>query len=222
MIYDYATLTGPKSASGSIKNWANSELVDVESVLLEAQATIFSHLRAREMRMTAAIFINAGEMGAPLPENCLVPLSLHLPNGCRITKTITEAELIRMRDRTQDEAARAAVITCPSAWVVFDEHVNVNGRMACPVNLTMFYYGASPYLSTLHPKNFLSTRYPNILRTACLAYVDEFRKDSQGHDTRMARVMSLIRQANVEADESRMGSQDTTYSTYWSGDGYDS
>jgi hypothetical protein len=50
---NYSTLVADKTVAGSIKRWVNYGQIDSETVLTEAQALIYSMLRAREMRQAS-------------------------------------------------------------------------------------------------------------------------------------------------------------------------
>lgn len=195
MAFDYGTLTGPKSTQGSIRSWVNYELIDVEGALLDAQAYIYGALRTREMRSVAPVVLPAGAQDAPLPPGFLEPLKMTDPEGMTVDSK-DEAELLRLRT---DEAY------VPSYYGIWDERFQFDTKAPEDLALQLLHYRRLPYLGRQNQTNFLTTRYPNLLRVACLMHAADGIQDDAEYARWKQRTDELIAKANVEADLAARG-----------------
>jgi len=67
------------------------------------------------------------------------------------------------------------------------------------------YYKSQTLLSANNQSNFLCTRYPQLLRTACVTAAADFMKDDAEYQKGYARLTALIQQINIENDGSMRG-----------------
>ena len=82
---DYNSLIGDKTVPGSIKLWINNALIDVGTILSEAQALIYQHLRVREMIVSDYAFVMAqGDYSKPLPARFLDPIAMQITYSSRV------------------------------------------------------------------------------------------------------------------------------------------
>ena len=82
MAMTYSILVGAKTTSGSIRHWVNNSAVDAETVLLEAQAHIYTLLRVQEMlTSTSAFSVSAGDSEKAVPTGCLAVRAMHASRG---------------------------------------------------------------------------------------------------------------------------------------------
>lgn len=62
------------------------------------------------------------------------------------------------------------------------------------------YYQSLPLLSTTNPTNFLTSRYPKLMRVACLCAAAEFMKDDTEYQKWSARLIDAIERVSNEND----------------------
>ena len=214
---DYNTLIGPKSTPGSIANYANYGLAPATEVLIDAQAVIYQRLRVREMRIgPMPLPLATGDITAPLPTGFLDPISVHDSLFCPIRQQDPES-LLRKRfvnsktgdfsfpDFNPQDFKTTAVWQqgVPYAYSIFGEFLQFDVAANAPMVYWMIYYGMPPFLGTSAPPintNFLTTRYPHILRAGVLAAAADFRKDDADYQRCMQRLTGLIQDAKVQDD----------------------
>jgi hypothetical protein len=201
MAFDYGTLTGTKSAVGSIRSWVNYELIDVEGALLDAQAYIYGALRVREMRSLATVAIEAGAFSAPLPPGFLEAIKFQLPNGDEIQPK-DEADLLELQMRDDDGELEESE---PSAYAIWDEAFQFDAKSPFAYPARLLHHRRLPYLGRQNQTNFLTTRYPGLLRVACLMHAADGIQDDEQYARWKSRTDELIARANVEADLAMRG-----------------
>jgi hypothetical protein len=69
----------------------------------------------------------------------------------------------------------------------------------------MQYYQSLPLLSSTNQTNFLTNRYPHLLRTACMAAAADYMKDDIEYQKGVMRLQALVQQVNIENDMSLRG-----------------
>jgi hypothetical protein len=196
MDMSYGTLTGPKSTAGSIRYWINYELIDVEGVVMDAQAYIYGGLRTREMKSVTPVTITGGASSAPLPTGFLEPLYFQLPNGDRILPA-DEADLLA--SRIPDENGDLPE-SDPTHFAIWDEAFQFDTVVAADTTASLLFYRRPPYLGRQTQTNFLTSRYPNLVRAACLMFAADGLQDDQEYGRWKQRADELIARANIEAD----------------------
>lgn len=195
--FDYGTLTGAKSTPGSIRSWVNYELVDVEGALLDAQSYIYGALRAREMRASATVTISSAAVTAALPTGFLDPILFqHNDTGERIDPLTSEMLLsIRARDGSGNVFSGK-----PGAYSIWDELLQFDAKADATYSATLLFYQRPIYLGASNATNFLTTRYPSVLRAACLMAAADMMDDTEEYARFAQRADQLIARANVEND----------------------
>lgn len=185
MPMTFTTLTGDKSVSGSIKSWQNYSKVDAEGVLEEAQAMIYARLRTREMKTSDLFPVRVGAGSLDLPDGYLEAIQLkNLTTGCRLAYR-DEADVEDMR--TYDDSG-VLDTGDPSFYGEYDEAFQFECRTTTAWKMKALFYKQPDYLSSSNLKNFLTIRYPHMLRMACLATAARFAHD----DDMFAREQKLL------------------------------
>jgi hypothetical protein len=197
MAFDYGTLTGPKSALGSIRSWINYDPLDVEGVLLDAQAYIYGAIRTREMIASAAVAITAGSETAPLPAGYLDPISFRIPSEMAVLSPRDPRDL---EERRYYDANGVLDTQLPSAYSVFDELFQFDAKADADYVARAQFYKSPTALSRTNPSNFLCTRYPNLLRAAVLMHGADQMQDDAEYTRWKARTDELIGRVSVETD----------------------
>jgi hypothetical protein len=213
----YDDLVGPKTTPGSIANYANYGLAPATEILLDAQALIYQRLRVREMRIgPLPLSLLPGAVTAPIPPGFLDPISVH-DSFFQPLKARDPTDLFRRRfvisqagdfafpDFNSPDFFTTAVWQqgVPHEFSIFGELVQFDVAANATMTYWMLYYGAKPPLGTTPPAtqtNFLTDRYPHILRAGVLAAAADFRKDEADYQRCIQRLTGMIADAKVQDD----------------------
>lgn len=201
MAMTYASLTAAKTAAGSIKRWFNTEELDVDQVLEEAQALIYQLLRTREMRASATISMGADEYRKAIPADFLDPISLRDTTNLITLRLRTEAWVNDAR--TYDDGVITSGIPCH--YAIFDELFQFDSAYDDSASLALIYFKKPALLAADNPTNFLTSRYPHLLRSACRLEAYDFGGNDGEYQRAEAKLTALIERANAEADLSYRG-----------------
>lgn len=201
MAMTFLTLTGPKSEPGSIHNFVNYRRVPVEVVLEEAQAFIYSRLRVREMKASAVITLTANASSVALPTGFLEPIAMRDREGWEMIpdRYVEPPELIRHRVYTNDVLETGT----PGRVAIFDELFQFECKAEAQHKYDLAYYKTPALLSATNVSNFLTARYPHIVRIACMAGAASYMKDDEEESKQLAKLTGLCDAANAESDLSR-------------------
>lgn len=207
MTMTYSTLTAAKSNSGAIATWSNYTLLDVPTILAEAQALIYQSLRVREMRVSQQITLSSGTNTIALPGastgQFLEPVALYdltdgldfIPNDQRF---VSEQRLLQLQGATLGSGA-------PGYVAIFNEAFNFDVNASATKTFNLVFYQMPALLSSSNLSNWLTNRYPQIVRAACQAAAADFMKDTEEYNKFYTRLQQLIQTANAEA--ARLDSQ---------------
>lgn len=190
---DYATLVGSKGLEGSIRNWVNRGDVPATTVLTEAEAWIYEHLRVREMqRLDTAFTFSAGSSTANLPEGFQAPIEFR-PYGWGSPLPYYHEQAL---DALTDEDGEMFEAPTPSQWTIIGEEAHLNVKVEDDFKGRLLYHGTPDPLSSANPSNFLTRRYPRLLRVVCCAFAFEHMKDRQAANDKLVEARGLIFEAN--------------------------
>lgn len=199
--FTYTILTGAKSVEGSIKFWANHSSVPADQVLTEAQAFIYSRLRVREMIATATVTAAIGASTFTLPTRFLEPIRL-LPDGWGESLPFVH-ENLHQRFREEDGDLYQGD---PTEWTIADEVGVFDSQLVTAFSGRMsFYQRPADLASSSNETNFLTTRYPTLVRYACTAFAYDHRKRRADATEMRLLAMNEIEEANRESDRGRRG-----------------
>ena len=197
----YGSLVGPKSADGSIKNWINYNLLPVEAILTDAQAMIYSLLRVREMRTSSVVTLAVGASSVPLPTGFLDPLAIIGKDGIGDAELVDEMELERLRLYGSDGTLQTGYVTSCAPRATLD----FNAATDSARQFSILYYAQPAPLSLANQTNFLTMRYPHILRAMTSAVAADFRHDDANYTRFFQRATTFITAAAINDDLSRRG-----------------
>jgi|SRR5882672_2503242 len=93
----------------------------------------------------------------------------------------------------------------PSRWAVWNESIKFDTALQIPAAMKLLYFRQPLLLSTAIQTNFLTNRYPRLLRQACLAAAADFMKDSTEYQKAITALSSLIQSTAVQDDFSYRG-----------------
>lgn len=201
MPYTFTILTGPKTTQGSIRDWINYSPIPSDLILDEAQQSIFRRLRAREMRTSATFTVNSGLSTSTIDADFLKMEYLYdVTNGCQI-KMVDEATIMGL---TGFETPSGNPPTGPASFVaIIGETLQFDTIMDQNTVFRMIFYKQPAVLSLSNETNFLTRKYPSLLRYACLMHAADYRKDLQEFQKWTTKFDMEIQNANREADEAR-------------------
>lgn len=204
MAMTYTSLSGAKTAAGSIKRWMNYEQLDVDQIIEEAQALIFQTLRVREMRTEFSdISVAVGDTYAALPTGFLDPIALKDKTNNIDMDLVTEDELVRRRVYDSDGVLEEASIS--SSYAIFQERLQFENKFDTAATLTMIGYKAPSFVASGTESNFLVSRYPHLMRVACMAQAADFMNNVEREQRYLTKLVAAIQQTNVESDMSYRG-----------------
>lgn len=170
---DYSTLVAPKTVEGSIRNWVNRADIPATAILTEAEAMIYERLRTREMMIDIEFIFDIGTSSEPLPSALLDPIQFKpFTHGAKLP-FVHEQAFPNIRDENG-----ALYEGDPSCWTIIGIEAFVDVSCATEFGGRLMFYAQPEPLGSGNPTNFLTQRYPTLLRNACLSRAYEHMKDS--------------------------------------------
>lgn len=207
MAFDFATLTASKTTPGSIAFWSQHASIDAVGTLIQAQAWIYERLRAREMRASTTVSVAAGAYVAPLPvavdppvNSFLVPVAMTWRGDSDQMDYVHENMLGRFINQgdTAPQAGR------PQRYAIFDEQFQFDVSLSENLVADLIFYKRLPDLNaTTYKTNFVTVRFPLLLRRICTALGYEDRKRDATQMYQLAE--QSVAEANIAEDLGRMG-----------------
>lgn len=192
MAYNWTTLSGLKTVAGSIANWVNRGDLPGENILIEAQAWILQWLRVREMAVQTAFQFDISTSSKALPADFLDPVA-YVPYGWGDPLDYREPTFF---EQPRDENGTLYTDT-PSQWTIIGTTAQVNVTCVANFGGILTYFGKPDDLSAANETNFLTSRYPTLLRRACLARAYEHMKEYAEMKDEEAMAMAAIQEANA-------------------------
>lgn len=202
MAMTFTSLTADKITAGSIRRWVNYAPLDVEQVLEEAQALIYQTLRVREMRTEfPPLTLAPGEFSVSLPERFLDPVSLQNTTH-NLTIDLTDETSISRRRIFEDGGLIRSI---PRYYAIFGEAMQFDCAADEGMTLSLIGFQRPEYLSADNPSNFLTDRYPNLLRVACLTQAYDFMSNTAKYQSNLSLLSGLIASIAAQDDLSLRG-----------------
>lgn len=195
---DFPTLIADKTTDGSIRRWVNHADLDAVAVLEDAQALIFQTLRVREMRtvftdLTMAI----GNSSKALPDGFLDPIRLSDKTNNLRMRLRTETWI---EDRREYDSSAALLTGTPRNFAIYGEALQFELAYDAAATLHLVAFAAPAVLSLTNTTNFLTKRYPHLLRAACTARAYAFRNNDERAGAEMQNLAAFITATNMESD----------------------
>lgn len=88
----------------------------------------------------------------------------------------------------------------PRSWGVWDERLQFDAAFTTQYVCSLMCYLQPALLSSTNPTNFITTRYPNLLRTACQAAAADYMKDDGEYQKSLQRLQALIDRISQQDD----------------------
>lgn len=209
MAMTYASLIAAKNVAtlDSIMAWGNYGLLPLDAIITEAQTRIFSELRSREMKISAVLTLAVGASSFPLPAGFLDPISV------RVGPTKDRVQLIDP-DQLEDQRildSSGNLMACQPAWCcISDEQIQFDTQADQQYFVYLRYFGMAPAnfvgmppdgsSTTPNQSNFLTVRYPDLMRLSCLRQVASFMKDWDSFDRYESQLSAALQRVAVNDD----------------------
>jgi hypothetical protein len=196
----YSTLIAAKGTAGSIKDWVNNSTIPSEQILTEAQSAIYARLRVREMHAIGTATMGTGT------EVMALASDLRAFRGGRMWITGTAKAAVVLRREDEVEAARSYGSSGtletfrPEIFAIVGTEAHFPSLPDAEHVVRYPYYRTPAALGTATETNFLTEKYPTILRAMCLSYANDYLKDDAERDRWLKMAMALIMEANAESD----------------------
>lgn len=192
MAINFTTLTASKATAGSIANWVNRSDLPTENILLEAEALIYETLRVREMQTRDNAFTFAsGSQTEALPSGFLDPISFRPYEWGYPLPFVHEDTLDEVRD-----SSGVLQSGTPSRWSIVGTDAYVDVLPSADLGGVLLYYKTPAALSVSNETNWLTVRYPSLIRAACMAKAYEHMKDNKANE-QLQLAASLIAAAST-------------------------
>jgi hypothetical protein len=101
---------------------------------------------------------------------------------------------------TPTYTANNLVASTPSRWSIWSEAVHFDTAHDVAKAYKQLYYRAPALLSATNPSNFLTLRYPKLVRVATQAAAADFMKDDTEYSKSVGAMTNLIQSIAVEQD----------------------
>ena len=191
MSITFTVLTGTKTTAGSLANWVNRSDLPTSIIVAEAEAMIYETLRVREMTAREALTFGASTQTAALPTGFLDPISYRPYEWGAPLPFVFEDALEEARD-----SAGTLQTGAPSKWTIIGETAYVDVLPSAAFSGILLYYKTPTALSGSNETNFLTNRYPSLLRYACMAKAYEHMQDGRAAEY-IAAAMGAVASANT-------------------------
>jgi len=96
----------------------------------------------------------------------------------------------------------------PSSWTIFDEQVKFDCAFDTATQFKQLYFRAPlPLAATTNESNWLTSRYPKLMRVACSASAADYMKDDAEYQKHLASLTALVQSTNAESDLTYRGAE---------------
>jgi hypothetical protein len=96
--------------------------------------------------------------------------------------------------------ANVLIASSPRIWSIFDEAIQWDAAAVTAFQGQLLYYKSPPLLSATNPTNFLTSRFPRLIREATNAAAASFMKDDNEEQKALQKLGQLIDATNAESD----------------------
>lgn len=199
---DYNTLVADKSTAGSIAYAINYDRIDPTGILEEAQAWIYAKLRINDMISTASVAITSGASTAAFPSGYLDPLHFGIPG---FVNKIRRKDIEWFRTNLGFDETGTLPTGQPTYWTDYQQAIQMNTLADKAYTASMVFYKRPDALGPSNTTNWLTTRYPTLLRRVCLMFSAEVRKEYDAQDRAEARALQDIDKIKLESDDNLRG-----------------
>ena len=180
---DWNTLTAASTTAGSLANWANKSTITsgaggvADAIIQEATSWIYQSLRHWLMLTPPTTgTMTIGTDTIAVPDDMLEP-DVFMITGV-YKQTLVQKTQEEVLANWQYDGSGTRVNQQPVMYFFNQSYIQLDSPpdQAYPYALTYFQQPAA--LSDSNPTNFLTSRYPRLLRAACMMGVAEWAKEA--------------------------------------------
>lgn len=102
----------------------------------------------------------------------------------------------------------------PSCWGIWDERIKFDSAFDAPATIKQLYYRQPRLLSATNLENFLTRRYPKLMRVATSAAAADFMKDDAEYQKHNTALLNLINDIASKDDMTYRGASFGTDTPY--------
>ena len=194
---DFTTLVSSRDTDGSIRNWANYARLPSAQILVEAEAWIYQRLRVREMLTTATGNITSGS-------TISMPARFRAPKHFMFTGVNHAPVILKTQDFVREaftyDANGDRATGKPQYFYMDGTNVNFELAVDQTYAYDFLYYQALAALDSTTTTNFLTDRYPTLLRSACMFRAFQFMRNTGQMQHWLAEAQREVFEANQEGD----------------------
>jgi hypothetical protein len=88
----------------------------------------------------------------------------------------------------------------PKYWAIWDEAIHFDEAFNQAAMCELPYFQSLPLLSATNQTNFLTSRYPHLIRPACLVRAAAFQRDDASYQRELTALTALTQAVSVEND----------------------
>lgn len=103
--------------------------------------------------------------------------------------------------------ANKLIAASPNRWGVFDEKLKLDCAMESASQFKLLYYRSPKPLSATILTNWLTVRYPKLLRVACMAAAADYMKDDAEYNKHVTALTALVGSTAAENDLQYRGAE---------------
>jgi hypothetical protein len=199
---NYTSLIGAVTDVGSIKYWINYTRIDSTGILAEAEAWIYARMRLQQMLATSDVEIAAAATTANLPAGYLDPVHFGIPDH---QPTIKFQDPQRFRSRLGWDQNAMLPESLPTLWTNIGGVIQLNTKADQAYAAKMAHYKTPAPLGADNLTNWLTDRYPTLVRRVCLMFAAEARKEFDSMDRAEIKAIEMVDQIKVENDLAMRG-----------------
>jgi hypothetical protein len=178
---DFTTLTGAKTAAGSIRRWINYDEADSDHIIAQSENWLAQKLRVRRMvakatDLTLASGASTIDLSTELPY-FLDAIRLHIQGYGKVT-FVHEDDMDMLRGEDTDGDISTGV---PSYWTVVGETIYFDTEADQEYTIYLTYYKKPTPLSADNTTNIYTQHYSALFQMVCMgwAYVEALKDDAR-------------------------------------------
>jgi hypothetical protein len=108
---------------------------------------------------------------------------------------------------TAEFTTNKLIAASPTRWGIFDEKLKLDCALDTASQYKLLYYRSPKPLSSSVLTNWLTVRYPKLLRVACMAAAADYMKDSTEYQKHLSALTTLVGSTAAENDLQYRGAE---------------
>ena len=194
---DYTTLIASRETAGSIKFQINYDRIDSVAILDEAEKWIYQRLRTFDMMAIEPIAIAADAVSVTKPTGFLDPIHFGIPGHVNRFKYW---DLERFQASLAWDDTATLPVAPPTVYTRSGDSLLFNAKADQAYTGKIAFFKSPTPLSGSNETNWLTDRYPSLLRRVTLMFAAEARKEYEMFDRTELRALKDIAEIKVESD----------------------